>query len=272
MTPAQFDFTGAVVLVTGGTKGIGRVICEKFLGAGAEVVTCGRNEPESLPTAGDRAARFVACDVREPDQVDALISQVEEWFGGLDVVVNNAGGSPEVLAADASPRFSESIIRLNLMAPLHIAQRANRTMQTQDRGGVIVNIASVSAIRPSPGASAYGAAKAGLLSLTQTLAMEWAPKVRVVSVTCGLIATEQTNEYYGDATQMAAVAATVPLGRMGTPNDVADACMFLASPSASFVSGGGLLLHGGGEAPNYLSAGSVASETSGASGAHREVD
>ena len=136
MSSASFDFTGAVAIVTGGTKGIGRTICERFLAAGAEVVTCGRSEPESLPSAGGRTARFVATDVRDPEQVDALVTATEEWFGGLHVVVNNAGGSPHSPADEASPRFSESIIRLNLLAPLHLAQRANRTMQAQDEGGV----------------------------------------------------------------------------------------------------------------------------------------
>jgi NAD(P)-dependent dehydrogenase (short-subunit alcohol dehydrogenase family) len=254
MASASFDFTGAAVIVTGGTKGIGRVICERFLDAGADVVTCGRSEPDALPSAGGRTARFVAADVRDPEQVDALVTQTEEWFGRVDVVVNNAGGSPHAPAADASPRFSESIIRLNLLAPLHLAQRANRTMQTQDRGGVIVNIGSVSGIRPSPGTAAYGAAKAGLLNLTETLAVEWAPKVRVVALICGLIETEQAELHYGDAAGVEAVANTVPMRRMGTPDDVSDACLFLASDAAAYVSGSSLTLHGGGEWPSYLGA------------------
>jgi NAD(P)-dependent dehydrogenase (short-subunit alcohol dehydrogenase family) len=254
MTSASFDFGGRVVLVTGGTAGIGRVICERFLASGAEVVTCGRNEPESLAAAGGRTATFVACDVRDPDQVEALVSTVEERFGRLDVLVNNAGGGPHVLAADGSPRLTEAIIRLNLLAPLHLATRANQTMQTQDTGGVVLNIASVSATRPSPGASAYGAAKAGLLSATRTFAVEWAPKVRVVPITCGIIATEKVEQHYGDADSIAAVAATIPLGRMGTPGDVAAACLYLASDEAAFVSGDGLVLHGGNESPAYLTA------------------
>jgi NAD(P)-dependent dehydrogenase (short-subunit alcohol dehydrogenase family) len=248
------DHTGKVVLVTGGTKGIGRAICERYLAAGAAVVTCGRNEPERPPSAAGRTASFVAADVRDADAVDRLISQIVADHGRLDVVVNNAGGSPEVAAADASPRFSEAIIRLNLVAPLLVATRANAQMQDQPDGGVVVNIASVSAIRPSPGTAAYGAAKAGVLSLTSSLAVEWGPKVRVCAVTCGLIATEQSDLHYGDAGGVAAVAATVPLQRLGTPDDVADACLFLSSPAAAYVSGGSLLLHGGGERPAFLQA------------------
>jgi NAD(P)-dependent dehydrogenase (short-subunit alcohol dehydrogenase family) len=127
-------------------------------------------------------------------------------------------------------------------------------MQGQAEGGVIVNVASVSGTRPSPGTAAYGAAKAGLLNLTQSLAVEWAPKVRVNAVTPGLVLTEQSHLHYGDAAGVAAVAATVPLGRMAEPRDVAEACFFLASPAARYVTGANLLVHGGGERPAFLAA------------------
>ncbi len=171
-----------------------------------------------------------------------------------EAVAASASGAPPAEAASASPRFSESIIRLNLIAPLHFAQRANAVMQEQESGGSIINIASVSALRPSPGAAAYGAAKAGLLSLTQTLAVEWAPRVRVNAVTAGMIRTEHAHLHYGDEAGIAAVGATVPLGRMGQPRDVGDACLFLASPLARYVSGASILVHGGGEKPAFLDA------------------
>ena len=128
-------------------------------------------------------------DVRDPEQVAAVVAATVERHGRLDVLVNNAGGAPFAEAATASPRFSEKIIQLNLIAPLTFAQQANAVMQSQESGGVIINIASVSAVRPSPGTAAYGAAKAGLLSLTQSLAVEWAPKVRVTAVTAGMVKT-----------------------------------------------------------------------------------
>ncbi len=127
-------------------------------------------------------------------------------------------------------------------------------MQQQDEGGSIISISSVSALRPSPGTAAYGAAKAGLRSLTESLAIEWAPKVRVVCVTAGMIATEQAPLHYGDEEGIASVGASIPLGRMGSPRDVGDACLFLASPLASYISGTSLLVHGGGEAPAFLAA------------------
>jgi NAD(P)-dependent dehydrogenase (short-subunit alcohol dehydrogenase family) len=250
----DWDMSGRVVLVTGGAKGIGRGIAEGFLAAGAEVAVCGRSEPESLPTADGRTAAFVAADVRDPDAVDALVTEVVTRFGRLDTLVNNAGGSPPADSATVSPKFSRSIIDLNLVAPLVCAQRANAVMQTQEDGGSIVNIASVSALRANPNAAAYGAAKAGLLNLTMTFAVEFAPKVRVNTVSAGLIRTEQAHLFYGDEEGIARVGATVPLGRMGLPSDIADACLFLASDAAAYISGANLLVHGGGEKPVYLDA------------------
>jgi NAD(P)-dependent dehydrogenase (short-subunit alcohol dehydrogenase family) len=127
-------------------------------------------------------------------------------------------------------------------------------MQSQPEGGVIIQISSVSALRPSPGTAAYGAAKAGLLSLTQSLAVEWAPRVRVVAVAAGMVRTEQSHLHYGDEAGILRVGATVPIGRIAEPEDVGNACAFLASPLASYVSGATLLLHGGGERPAFLEA------------------
>ena len=248
------DLTGRVVLVTGGGKGVGRGITERFLEAGAEVVICGRSAPDDLPAAGGRTAVFLEADVRDVEQIDAVVTATTDRFGRLDTLVNNAGGAPFVDAATVSPRFTEKIIALNLLAPINFAQRANAVMQNQDDGGSIVNIASVSGQRPSPGTTAYGAAKAGLLSATQSLAVEWAPKVRLNAIAAGLVRTEQAHLHYGDEEGIARVSATVPLGRMAIPTDVGDACVFLASPMASYVSGASLQLHGGGEPPPFLDA------------------
>lgn len=250
----ELDMSGRAVLVTGGGRGIGRGIAEAFLRAGAAVAICGRSEPEDLPSVDGRPAVFIATDVRDPDAVHALIAATVAALGRLDVLVNNAGGSPSADSATVSPKFSRAIIELNLLAPLVCAQKANAVMQTQADGGSIINIASVSGLRPSPGTAAYGAAKAGLLNLTQTLAVDYAPRVRVNAISAGLIRTEQAHLHYGDEAGIAAVGATVPLGRMGTPDDIAGACRFLASPLAAYVSGANLVVHGGGEAPAYLDA------------------
>ena len=272
--PDPLDFTGRVVVVTGGAKGIGRGIAEGFLAAGADVVVCGRTvvDDDALPSAADRAgvvrrAVFVAADLRDADQAAAVVAAATDRFGRLDVLVNNAGGSPAADAATVSPRFSTSIVQLNLLAPLHCAQAANAVMQGQPEGGSIVNIGSVSGLRPSPGTAAYGAAKAGLVSLTASLAVEWAPKVRVNTLSAGLVATESADAHYGGADGMALVAATVPLGRFGTPADMAGICLFLASPLAAYVSGANLVAHGGGERPAFLSAAEQAAARAPGSGA-----
>lgn len=250
----EVDFTNKVVIVTGGGKGVGKGISERFLEAGATVVICGRSEPESLPSAAGKSAEFHSVDVKDVEQIQQFVDTVVQRHGRIDTLVNNAGGAPFADAATASPRFSESIIRLNLLAPLNFAQACNAVMQQQDSGGSIVNIASVSAVRPSPGTAAYGAAKAGLLNLGTSLAVEWAPKVRTNTIIAGLIRTEQAHLHYGDEDGIAKVGATIPLGRMAVPADIGNACLYLASDLASYVSGASITVHGGGEKPAFLGA------------------
>lgn len=243
----SLDLAGRVVLVTGGTRGIGRGITTAFLDAGATVVTCSRSEVEPVPGSSHRV-----CDVRDAEAVTALVEAVVAEHGRLDVLVNNAGGAPATDAATASPRFHDRILALNLSAPLVLAQTANRVMQEQESGGAIVNISSISAHRPAPTIAAYGAAKAGLDSLTRSLAMEWGPRVRVNAIDVGLCRTEQTDDHYGDDTRVAAIESTIPLGRMATPIEVGHVAVFLASPLASYVSGARVTCDGGGEPPVFL--------------------
>src|SRR6478735_2812300 len=241
------DLTGRVALVTGGTRGIGLGITRALLAAGASVVTCSRSEIEPVSGTTHRV-----CDVRDPDAVQALVASLVSDLGRLDVLVNNAGGAPAADAATASPRFHEKIVGLNLLAPLLCAQAANAVMQQQESGGVIVNISSISAGRPAPTVAAYGAAKAGLDSLTTSLAMEWAPRVRVNSIDVGLCRTEQTDDHYGDDASVAAIERTIPVGRMARPDEVGNVAAFLARDLASYVSGATVACHGGGETPAFL--------------------
>jgi NAD(P)-dependent dehydrogenase (short-subunit alcohol dehydrogenase family) len=240
----EIGLDGAVVLVTGGVRGVGLGITRAFLSAGARVVTCARRTPEE--PVGDA---FLPCDIRDPDAVGKLVDEIVARFGSLDVLVNNAGGAPLADTATASPRFHEKVIGLNLVAPLNVAVAANAVMQKQETGGVIVNVSSINATRPSPRTASYGAAKAGLDNLTTTLAVEWAPKVRVNVLDVGLVRTDIT-EQYGD---LGEICATVPMGRMAEPGEVGNCAVFLASPLASYVSGARLAVHGGGELPEFFS-------------------
>ena len=249
----DLGLTGKVAIVTGGTRGLGKGIAQELLAAGCSVTVCSRKAAEAPPQYQGRTARAEICDVRDPQQAKSLVDRVAETHGGrLDIVVNNAGGSPQAEAATASPRFSEAIVALNLLAPLHISQAAYRWMSAQAHGGSIINIATISAKRPSPGTAVYGAAKAGLLSLTRSLAQEWGPKVRVNALVVGLVQTESPESTYGSPETQAAIAATLPLKRMGHARDVAAATLFLASTLASYVSGAELAVDGGGERPLFL--------------------
>ncbi len=244
--------SGKVVLVTGGSRGIGRGICGAFLDQGAGVYTCGRHAPEEAIRGNTAsAATFIKADVREPEQVEQLIQQIISEQGRLDCLVNNAGGGPPMDAASALPKLTEAIIRLNLLAPLLVSQKSWPALK-QHRGSII-NIASVSALRASPGSMAYGAAKAGLLSATLSLAQEWAPEVRVNAIIAGLIKTEAAQAHYGGAAGIAALEARLPARRMGMPDDIAQACLYLADgDKAAYISGASLAVYGGGEPPGLL--------------------
>ncbi|GAA3195810.1 SDR family oxidoreductase [Actinocorallia longicatena] len=249
----SYDYRGKTVLVTGGTKGIGAGIARAFLSAGADVVVCARKDPGEAPHVehdyGKRSASFLPCDVRDPEDVARTVEAVIARHGRLDVVVNNAGGSPYALASDASPRLHQRVIELNLLGPLHVAQAARTVMDE----GAIIMIGSVSGTRPSPGTAAYGAAKAGLHHLGACLAAEWAPRVRVNSLVVGLIESgDDQAEHYGGEEAMKAIRQTIPARRMAVPDDVARACLYLGAEP--FVTGTTLTIDGGGEQPawNYI--------------------
>jgi len=244
----KFDLHGRTALVTGGARGIGLACVEALAEAGARVVVCGRNAPESLP----ENLIFRAADIRDPDQAKQLVDAVAAEQGRLDILVNNAGGSPQAAAASASPRFFDAILKLNLHSAMYMAQAAHAHMRGA-AGSSIVNIASVSGIRPSPMTAAYGAAKAGLLNLTQSLAQEWGPDgIRVNAIIVGLMQTEATGETYGDEAAQSAVARSLPLQRMGRGEDIAGAVLWLCSDLAAWVSGARINVDGGGERPYFL--------------------
>ena len=247
------NYNNQTVLITGGSRGLGAKIACAFLEVGANVVICSRQQPEQLPRANNKEALFFACDVRQPESSQALIDFCIERTGKLNILINNAGGSPEVAAADASPKFTQAIIALNLTAPAILCQQAHQAITNTVGTGCIINIASVSAQRPSPGTAAYGAAKAGLVNLTRSLAQEWAPQIRVNVIIAGLARTENSVEHYGGEEGIKKIEKNMPMQRMATGDDMAKACLYLSSSEASYVSGATLEVHGGGEPPAFLS-------------------
>ncbi|WP_326649266.1 MULTISPECIES: SDR family oxidoreductase [unclassified Streptomyces] len=249
------ELDGRVVVVTGGTRGVGAGIARAFLRAGAEVVVCARRPPE-VPVAG---AEFATLDLREPAAVGEFFHSVVARHGRLDALVNNAGGTPYRLLGEGEAARHARVIELNLTAPLTASLAAYEHLKAAR--GSIVMIGSVSGGRPSPGTAAYGAAKAGLENLARSMAVEWAPEVRVNTLVLGMVRTELSPLHYGDDEGVAAVGRTVPLGRLAEPSEIGDAAVFLASERAAYVSGASLLVHGGGERPAFLDAATVNKET-----------
>jgi NAD(P)-dependent dehydrogenase (short-subunit alcohol dehydrogenase family) len=246
------EMAGKSVIVTGGNRGVGVVIARRFLEEGASVTTCSRREYEKPPAAegldvGERC-QHVACDVRDFDAIGAVVDAARGAYGAVDVLVNNAGGSPMAPTSGTSPRFHKSIIEINLVGPLWFSQQVNDVMQAQEHGGSIVNISSMASVSASPGLTAYGAAKAGLNHLTRTLAAEWGPKVRVNCLVLGTIMTDALREHIfrGSDEVQARFERSTPLRRIGSPEEIANACIFLASDRAPYINGATIWADGGG--------------------------
>ncbi|AZP17062.1 SDR family oxidoreductase [Streptomyces aquilus] len=245
------ELKGRVAVVTGGTRGVGAGIARSFAEAGAQVVVCARRPPE-VPLKG---AEFMPLDVRDHDAVHAFFAALPR----VDVLVNNAGGGPYRLLTDVDAARHARVIELNLLAPLTVSLAAYDHLRRAK--GSVVMVGSVSGSRPSPGSAAYGAAKAGLENLARSMAVEWAPDVRVNTLVVGMVRTELAHLHYGDERALDAVSRTVPLGRLAEPADVGAAAVFLASDAAAYLSGASLLVHGGGERPLFLDAATAHRET-----------
>lgn len=241
MTTAQYSVDGQTVIVTGSSSGIGRVIAERFAAEGADVVVCSREQENVDPVAeeingSDRpgSALAVECDVRERDAVDALVDATAEEFDGIDCVVNNAGASFMAGFSNISENGWETIVDSNLTGTYHCTQAAGDYLK--DGGGTVVNIASVAGQLGSPYMSHYGAAKAGVINLTTSLASEWAGEgVRVNCIAPGFVATPGVESQMGvtaDEVDRETVDRTV-----GESAEIADIAQFLASPASSFVVG-----------------------------------
>ena len=248
----NINFKNKTVVITGGSKGIGLEITKTFLKHQANVIILARNKPKRKIQSKGNAGYFIECDIRNTESIDSAIKDIASKYKSIDVLINNAGGAPMADSLTASPKFHEAIIDLNLTAPLNLSQKIAKKMIKQKTVSNIINISSVTATRPTPGSAAYGAAKGALVNLTKTLAIEWAPKIKVNSIIVGYIETENSILHYGSKSEIKKVAKTIPLKRMGQPQDIANACVFFASDLAEWVTGSALEVHGGGESPAYL--------------------
>jgi len=245
---------GKVVIVTGASRGIGRHLSQRFFATGASVATCSRSELEQPPAAegsdGSQRQRTFheACDQRRSEEIDSFLDDTISRFGRIDVLINNAGGSPLRETASAPAEFHRENLENNLLGPLLFSIAAYRRMQEQPSGGSIINISSSasSGAGAPAGLVSYGAAKAGLNQLTRSLAKEWAPLIRVNCLILGPIETENLwREAMPDEAARERLVGSIPMGRIGQADEVAEACLYLCSPGAAYITGAALAIDGG---------------------------
>jgi 3-oxoacyl-[acyl-carrier protein] reductase len=234
------SLAGRLALVTGGSRGIGRAIAQELAGAGAEVVIGYRSgEQEAAAVAREIGGRAVQADVSQPEEAARLVEEA----GEIDILVNNAGLTRDGLIARMPDEDWRTVIDTNLGGAFATCRAAARGMMKR-RSGTIVNMTSVVGVHGNPGQTNYAASKAGLIGLTKALARELASRgVRVNAVAPGYIETGLT-DVLPDTVREALLAST-PLGRLGSPEDVAGAVRFLCSAEASFITGEVLLVDGG---------------------------
>lgn len=252
----MFDFKGQTVIVTGGAKGIGWGIAERFIEAGANVVISDIDDQagETKTKALGKKAIYVHADVSQETEVQNLIKLTTDRFGGLDILINNAGIFPAMPALEMDLELWEKIQAVNLRGVFLCSKEAGKIMAASS-GGVIVNIASIDALHPSqPGLSAYDASKHGVWGFTKNFALEVAPKnIRVNAIAPGGIVTEGVEAMTQGAIKVTDAqsetikkfAARIPMGRMGLPDDIAAVTLFLASDAARYMTGSIVVVDGG---------------------------
>ncbi|AHG90807.1 3-oxoacyl-(acyl-carrier-protein) reductase [Gemmatirosa kalamazoonensis] len=241
----QIDLSGRVALVTGSTRGIGRAIAERLAGAGATVAVVGRDQGRAEEAAAQigGSARGFACDVSDVAQAAALVSSVEQTLGSCDILVNNAGLTRDNLLLRLKDDDWNAVIDANLRGAFATMRAASRGMMKR-RWGRMINIASVVGITGNKGQANYAASKAGLIGLTKSVAKELASRNILANVVApGLIETDMTAAMPDEA--RAQMASAIPLERVGKPEDIANAVLFLASDLAAYVTGQVLVVDGG---------------------------
>jgi NAD(P)-dependent dehydrogenase (short-subunit alcohol dehydrogenase family) len=243
-----FSLAGRVALVTGGTRGLGWEIARTFAAAGAAVIVSSRHEQACVDAAAalrDAGAQAtgIACHVGHWDEVDRLAQAAEEWHGGIDVLVNNAGMSPVYQhLSDITEELWDKVIGVNLKGPFRLSTLIGEAMKARGRGSII-NVSSTGAVRPTHDIVPYSAAKAGLNAMTAGLAEALGPEVRVNCIMPGPFLTDISSHWDHEA--FASSARTFPLRRGGQPQEISGAALYLASDSSSFTTGATITVDGG---------------------------
>lgn len=246
MNLQMFDLSGRTAVVTGGGQGIGKCICMTLAEAGANVIVAELNAASGERTAMEiqstrKKALAITTDVSRIEQVSEMMRRCVEAFGSLDILVNNAGGgvgARREKSLEVDETSWDIVVDMNMKSVFICSQSAAKVM-TEQKKGVIVNISSIAGVTAFPTGLAYGAAKAGVVNLTGSLAVQLAPYIRVNAVAPGAIRTERPSIHLPDSETL------VPLGRLRTPEDVASAVLFLASDASSYVTGQTIRVDGG---------------------------
>lgn len=242
-----FDLTGRAALVTGGAKGIGEAIVRRLAEAGAAVLDAEAGESLARELRGEKSrVEFFRADCGSVKDAQAAVDKAEASFGRLDVLVNNAGIFPFSSALETTEELWQRVQNVNLKGPFFFAQAAAKAMRKAGSGGgSIVNIASIDALHPTGGLAHYDASKGGLLMLTRSLALEFAPLgIRVNTISPGGITTPGTKPLTSSAV-LEAFKARIPMHRMGEPDEIARAALFLASAASSYMTGSNVVVDGG---------------------------